>query len=470
MIEKEFSQALRRGLGGAIIELKNSENKAAYHDILLRYCLRDISYDGQVEGTKGDYLYLAICESGERVYYERAIIDKFLSRCEDGLFQQLLDMLFCCANDGGTPARDALHAKYEYFGGKKGRLVKGRVDEGFQWENVACRLFTIDGFSAFERYAMDIGELLRKDPGKCNVLYYDSFIPKAEGIFGKKRICAFIDKMYEKSDAIKELVDTLKCEELSRRQYQENRGEEQVTVEALVRTAKEMASGEISHYGPIMRLRRPFLKNASDEDILKLAHIVLREKSETVKGLLLRIFLSNMVWNKPFPLGATPLLEYALSDNEILSENALGRLEEFKDGRIHGLAIQLLKDKGIKSLALGLLKKNYRKSDDLIIAEVIKKAPNIPQDVQSDIADIYSRHRSANALPVLLHVYQKGECSHCRYSVVKAMHHCKVLPDDILEECLYDSYEDTRRFAGQLQKKKQKQGGRLYGCNRADKS
>ena len=30
MTEKEFSQTIRRGLGGSIVELQNSENKAAY--------------------------------------------------------------------------------------------------------------------------------------------------------------------------------------------------------------------------------------------------------------------------------------------------------------------------------------------------------------------------------------------------------------------------------------------------------
>jgi hypothetical protein len=447
MTEREFSQALRRGLGGAIIALKNSENKAAYRDIVLRYCLRDISYDWQVEGTKGYYLYSAICASGERDYFEQAIIEKFLLRCEDRLFRQLTDILSCCAKDGSVLAKDALHAKYEYFSALKGRFAEGRIVEVSQWEDVALSLFSIDGFSAFKRHAIDVGELLSRNPNRS---YCDWFITEAEDTFGKKRTHAFLDKMYEKSDAIKILMDTIKADEFSRKQYQENYKEEQVTVEALVQTAKEMASDKISHYGPIMRLRHPFLNNASDADVLELAHIILSEKNETVKGLLLRIFLSNMKWNKPFPLGATPLFEYAKSDNNILYESALGLLEAFKDKRIHDLGVQLLKTKGIKSFALGLFKKNYRKSDDAIISKAVKKAPSIPQYVQSDVIDIYSRHRSADALPALLHVYQKGACSHCRYNIVKAMHYCKVLPDVILEECLYDSYKDTRKFAKRL--------------------
>jgi hypothetical protein len=89
MIYRNLSQELRRGLGGAIVELKNAKDKSAYHDILLRCCFRDISYDWQVEGTKGFYLYQAICALDEKDEFEEIIIGKFLSRCYNRLFCQL---------------------------------------------------------------------------------------------------------------------------------------------------------------------------------------------------------------------------------------------------------------------------------------------------------------------------------------------------------------------------------------------
>jgi hypothetical protein len=441
--QKEFSQALRRGLGSAIIALQNCEDKVAYRDIVLRCCLRDISYDRQTEGTKGRYLYSAICALGGRSYFEQAIIEKFLPRCEDNLFCQLMDILSCYAKDGSSLSKDALHAKYKYFSAKKGRLIKGRVDEGFQWENVACQLFTIDGFSAFKQYAMDMGELLNKNPDSQNVLYYDWFITEAEDTFGKKRVGFFIDKMYEKSDAIKVLIDTIKDEELSRKQYRGSYEKEQVTIEDILQAAREAALGE-SPYGVMACLRRQFMIGASDEEILELAHIVLREKDELIKAHLLRVF-----WRKPFPLGATPLIEYAQSDNEFLAENAMECLAELKDKRIHDLAIQLLISKGINTSALCLLRKNYRKDDDKIILRLIRSSV-VTHHIQMDMVDIYTHHCSANALPILLRVYQKGDCSVCRFGIVRAMHYSKVLPDGVLAECLYDSYEDTRKFAKRL--------------------
>lgn len=455
MTEKEFSMALRRGLGRAVVELKNSENRAVHNGTILRCCLRDISYDWQVEGTRGCYLYSVICATGERGIFEQAIAERFLRRCSDSFFCQLADILSCYAKDGSALAKKAFQEKYGYFLAKKGRLIKARIDEGFQWEYLARLLFVIDGFSAFERYATDVGDLLKNKPN--DTLYYDWFVIDAEEVFGKTRVRKFMEAMYKVSDAIKALTEAIEAGESARKQYHENRRDELVSVETLLETAREMASGKVNHYGPIMGLAHPFLKNATDSDIMKLANAILSEVDETAKGLLLRVFSVKALWSKPFPLGADPLLEYAKSSNEVLFENAVGLLEEFKDKRIHDLAVDLLLSRGIESLALGLLIKNYMSSDDVVIAKAIKKAANIPQYVQNDIVDIYCRHRSENALPTLLHVYQRGECTHCRYHILKAMYHCKVLPDKILEECVYDSFKDTRVYAKRLIKKKKQQ-------------
>ena len=108
MTEKSFAYALRRGLGSAIIELKNNENRRQYRVAVLRCCLRDISYDWQVEGTKGVYLYSAICALDDKDYFEQIIIDRFLSRCPDRLFLQLSSILGCYADDSSTLAKEAL--------------------------------------------------------------------------------------------------------------------------------------------------------------------------------------------------------------------------------------------------------------------------------------------------------------------------------------------------------------------------
>lgn len=450
MTENEFSQALRRGLGSAIIEIKNAKDKAKYRDTVLLYCLRDISYDWQVEGTKGKYLYFAICALGDKDYFEKTIIDRFLSRCSDRLFLQISGILLCFAEDGSTLAKEAFRKKYNYFASKQGRLSRNRtldIDEGVQWDEVADNLFYIDGFSAFMRYAQDAGESLRINPDNHNV-YYDWFVNRARDVFGEKRVNNFID--IEESNAIKFLIDTIKADQMSRSSYQLKENKEKITTDMLINVARKAVIDE-NPRGKIMRFRQFFWKNASETDILALANAALHEEDETVKGLLLRLF-----WRRPFPLGEAPLLKYTQSNNEILVESVVSILGEMQSSEIHDIAIMLLENKGLDSLALGLLKKNYKKSDDDIIYSLIKKKSSISHHVQQDIGDIYLNHRSINALPTLHNVYKKGICTLCRYRIIKSMNHCRVLSDEILEECQYDSYDETRRFANRLIARRQK--------------
>ncbi|MCL2461841.1 MAG: hypothetical protein FWF44_04185, partial [Defluviitaleaceae bacterium] len=386
-------------------------------------------------------------------YFEGAIIETFLSRCTDGLFRQLAAILYCYAEDGSELAKKALHAKYNYFAAKKGRLAKSAheitknsdVNEGMQWDEIVYHLFWIDGFDAFKRYATDVGEVQLKNPNDRKS-YNGWYIRRAENMFGKERIDSFFAGMTEKSEAIKTLKDTLESDELAYKERKAREEQQRITVSDLLKAAKEAATGKNPRREFSFRIRLSFAKYASESDIIELTQTILREENETVKALLLNTFRRT----KTVPMDVTQLMEYAQSENELLAEVAINRLEEYKDKRLHDLAIQLLKTKGLKSFASSLLIKNYKKSDNALIAELIKKSASIPHHVQQEIRDIYEHHHSADAFPTLLRVYQKGDCSFCRNGIVEAMNHCGVLTDEILNECLYDFNDDTRRYAKRL--------------------
>jgi hypothetical protein len=318
-----------------------------------------------------------------------------------------------------------------------------RFCEREQFESLMIRKLD-DGFKAFKKCINDMSEIVEKR-GDTDCIFCDYFFTCAKDKFGEKRVNDYIEKACENSEAISVLVETLKAEELSRKQHQANLLTESITVDILLESAREAAKNE-NPRSKMPRFRHLFAKRASDTELAELAYAVSQEDDETVKALLLMMF-----WLKPFPLGVTLLMEYAQSKNELLAEIAIEKLEVFQDKRIHDFAMRLLQEKGLNTPALGLLKKNYRKSDDDIVYKLVKKISNIPQHVQGDIVDIYTHHRSPKALPILLHVYQKGCCTHCRHGIVRAMNHCKVLSNRIVEECLYDSYEDTRKMAKKIE-------------------
>ena len=458
MTEKTFTQSLRRGLGGAIIEIRDAKDKVAYRDPLLRCCLRDIAYDWQCEGTKGRYLYDAIQATGEPEYYEGPIIERFLSRCGFGLFCQLAGILRGFAEDDSEAAKDALWSKYEAFAAKRGRFATDPwMDEGSQWDELASHLAAIDGFSAFKRYAADVGRLLLQDPDNED-LVASWFWDDAEELFGKRRVAAFIERA--RSPYVRALADAVRAK--NRKDEDERQGapeRERVALEGFVRAVREAAAAgqppELRTVGPAYS----FAKDASEDEWADLARIALAEEDETVRSWLLRPFgTPPRLLIRPFPLDIAPFMEWAWSGNERLSWAAVDCLAKFKDARVHDLALRLLEERGLGSRALALLLENYRRSDDAVIARLMKRASSVPHNAQMEIKHIYRRHRSRGAGPILLAAYRKGPCALCRYGIVRAMRHCGVLTDDILGECLYDSYPDTRAFAGRVLRGRARRG------------
>jgi len=453
MTTKTFYQELQRGLGSAFTELKKNPDNIEYRDALLRCCLRYNSYDLQIEGSRGFYLYNAILETENPDYFLQPVLDKFLSNCSNGIFFHIIEIVYCYAYDGNQLAKDAFYKKYDYFANKKFRLTKNiNTDEGRQWDEVAYNLTLFDGFDAFKRYAIETGEIRIKYPN--NRKTYDGwYIFKTEYDFGEKRIERYLTKNCEKSPAIKALFDTIKSDKLVR-ELNEKRNQNTMTIQELIETATVASTHKKNPRYKMRKLRkgRKFSAfRASEQELTDLAHAALNEENLTIKALLLNEFSRDR-----FPLDITPLMEYAKSDNKLLAETSIDRLKKLKDEKIRNLAIELLTEKGVNSFALGLLEKNYKKSDDAVILSEIKKIRNISHDVQQDIVNIYTCHRSKNAFPILFRVYKKGKCAFCREGVIEAMEHCGVLTNEIIDECLYDSYDDIQKKAKKLKKKFEK--------------
>lgn len=60
--------------------------------------------------------------------------------------------------------------------------------------------------------------------------------------------------------------------------------------------------------------------------------------------------------------------------------------------------------------------------------------------------DIVNKENTAFPMDAYMYVYM-GLCACCRKSVVQAMHKRGLLPDELLQECRYDCYDETREWA-----------------------
>lgn len=68
-------------------------------------------------------------------------------------------------------------------------------------------------------------------------------------------------------------------------------------------------------------------------------------------------------------------------------------------------------------------------------------------EVFMNVEDLLGKYKHKLNPELLRHMYRQTLCSQCRSSLVQIMSKRGVLPNDILEECCYDSYDDTRKLA-----------------------
>ena len=446
MTEKTFLYNLRRGLGSAIIELYENPERSKYLNIALRCCLKNIGYDVQSEGTKGYYLYTAICALGEKDEFEDIIIDAFMKRLENRLFQQLADILCLYADDGSKKARNALSTKYQCLAKQlvAQRAFPHRYCEREQFEYLMiCEVDTYK-WPAFKKCIVDAGRIsmMRKDDA-CNC--YDWFLSHGENIFGKEKIDKYLDIASKESAEVRAFVTAINKLEIIRKENLRLRIEPEVTLESYISRAKELEKDQYAY--PHMSVSAmSFLRQSNQSDLRNLVTAIIDEPSDEIKANMLRAFRDT-----DFPADIDLLVNYAESDCERLQDIAIDALARFEDRRVHDLSVKLITS-GNLDAGLPLLINNWSKHVEPLIREHILSSRRVSHAMQQNILDIYTKHRSKSCGDILEHVYRHGECAYCRYGIVEAMWKRRVLQTSILGECLYDSYDETRKMARRIKK------------------
>jgi len=441
MTDKEFLHQLRRGIGSAIVELKQSDNREKYKEIVYSCCLKDIGYDNQCEGTKGYYLYSAIVALGCEEEFLHTIKDVYMKRLPYWFMQQLTDILLLYASDGFSKATSILRDKYSQL---KERLMKQkgfpyRYCEREQFEVLMTTLIHLEKWKSFKQCVDDAGAIIlaRKDD-RC--AYYDWFLGCAETQFGKIKVWKYLNAASTQSEYMRIFVTEYQKTENTGKEYQANL--QPVTLAFLLDEVRKYSPG-LGPYG-LIGYCMSFVRTAGEEELINLARYIEAEDNDYVKTQLLRVFRKVN-----YPLKKEYLIDLAHSNNPELREAAIYALVRFKDEQIHDLAVELL-ESGETEFGLSLLKKNWKKSDDPLIRNVVMKSQRVSHPMQMDLRNIYSNHKLAACEEVLSHAYRNGDCSFCRSKIVHAMGKNGCLSDEILIECQYDSYDMTREYANRM--------------------
>ncbi len=444
MTKAQFKEAFKRGLGSAYLELKNCNNLEEYKEIVLWCCLHNTCYDMQCEGSRGIYLYNAISLYEDKSYFEDAIINHFEKvNLDTWLFEQFCDLLFQFAMDGSQHAREALYKKYDALFTilSKKRKIGSICLERDRFEWLCIWLTSLDGFSAYKRIVEQIGKFYI-DANNPNLIFMDWFYSNAQSKFGKKRIDNYMRNNAEKNKSVAAFLNQIESIGMNK---------SQVITQPSLKELLEACYEQSGYRALGVALR--FSRTASLEELNELAGIAVTETNPEIKRKLLWTFRK-----RPFPLEEHYIFELAESENESIRDIAFEMMKYLPFDRIHDYALSLIRERKELANSLSLLCQCYQPEDEMLLVDAVKRLSVSYNNtgwhsVYMDIEDLLNKRSCKLKTDLFIYMYKKTLCSSCRSRLVQAMYKRKIFPVEVLKECLYDSYDDTRKFAESKLKK-----------------
>lgn len=418
MTKKEFRNALLRGQGRCILAARR--NPEQYREEVMWACGRSIAFDPQCEGSRAWFVdQLVHCYDDIQPFVQTAAQALLQGRPNgDWTIFSLSELLAAFARDGSDAAKGALEEKYRqlYASLSSGKRPEGGLfPERDDFENL-CIVMAVDQKS-FLNIADDIGALFRLG-SRCDRLDFD-WLYESRG----KRYRNALRKGAESSE-------NLACY-LEKQQANENR-----LNGAIARDAQGTLSPASDYTaGP----------DSAAEEYLSRTNPLDRAEA-------LRPF-----FRRPFPGDPSPILRDAESDCELLREHAWRALKQIRHPMVREFALATGKDDPFK--AIPLLAKNYQPQDTAILEKLVTSLSVDFEDTTgwhgAGLAVLGMQRDGLKAPPSLLrYIYDTTYCSCCREDALRQLGKRRLLEQEMLEECLFDSSDGIRAYAGRTLKRR----------------
>ena len=202
-----------------------------------------------------------------------------------------------------------------------------------------------------------------------------------------------------------------------------------------------------------------FVRNASAEDIEKLARAAINEPNPKIKYRLLKPFsaprASNYVFTDEF------LEELRKSSDSFLRGIAFDIMGRNPSEKMRKLALSLIQSGEDIECGVALLTNNFRSEDEELLYEAVKiikishDNKSNWHDIFGDVKDAIATKRGKPKTEILEYLYRNTLCSFCRDLIVWTMHKKRALSETILHECLFDSNDDIQAFAKRIIKSRE---------------
>ena len=431
MTKKDFTYAMRRGLGRCVTAVRRDPEK--YRDIVLRACKKNIAYDAQVEGTRCWYVYTMVNAYPDPETFITAAVDalkKYRPRNDWDLLH-LSELLMFFAMDGYHTAKTALDEKYaevlEAMFARKNR-PDGVFHELADLEQLGLVL-AVDPKS-FCRIAADFGRLYQEKSYMLGGEFAWFFSSKGDQY--KKTM----ERAAQKNESIAFFM-------------QRERADISVKKEKWT-DARENYPADLTG----IRLSR-WLERKADRDTIEQYARAYREQTQPeLRAKALTAFAIC-----PYPGDPGVVLEDIRSDCEVLRNAAWRALENIRDPAVRTFALENVCNGIHTPENFALLVTNCVPEDGALLESLLREqiAAKNWDGIHAAGMDIKRAFYKDSGIPHPKHLlpllYEYTPCSFCRESAIRDMARHRMLTAEILNECLYDSSYDIRSYAAKRLRK-----------------
>jgi hypothetical protein len=412
--------ALQKGLGRAV---QWAMAGRLNEDLLLDACLHDKRYDRGFNEVRGHWLWPIMQAIHLEDRFRPAILEALNDLVGDDALQ-LCELGFHYAEKGDDEFRSRLY-----------ELVREKpfADARYLGEEEIIRL---DGDEAFLLAVRVRGSQLT---GR-NWDWDDSaLMQKTVERLGEERVSSLLETAAD--EAVQRFRDRWQQEKDNAERQDES--EQTQSGQTTLTGVSEIISAIESELRNRVTLRT-WGRRARDEDLETVLQYLLSARNPK--------FIANGLWvfsARQFPRILPELVDLCHHRNDHVRRGAFVALEDNTHPLVRQLAEEELQNGVPDGLALGLFIKNYQPGDEQHILNFTELPGSNDQmhEVLMDVVKVCEENEQADCSQLGVVAYALQPCGMCRGRAAELLQKRNAAPSWLIDECGFDSEEDTRKLA-----------------------
>lgn len=416
-------------------------------------CTHNTCFDMQCEGDRAEYLFEAICLTGQESYFLESIMRRLENErnLDDWECRQMIHILVLYHRNGYPAAAEFLDRLFER---KMKELSTGKQHpnryrrDGFK--NL-CTVLSDEDESYFVRTVKNVGKYLTEYPNSdmFSLEYFYMRFLRDKGKGYSRKLLKDVPREYVKAFD-NAFYDP---EHFLFRRYPKSKPAKgpRPSFDRLI----ECLNGD-DDIRKKQLTARLFAIAADETDMKRLAELMLSEKDGEKQLIMLEAFDVS-----PFPLDSGILFRMFDSGSEEMREKLFYAMCNITDNEelVKKYAAEELSklpenaDSELMASALDAYVSKARGQDVNYLLSILNNVNFDEYQLHSlygEIEKAFRHYPTRKAREILVYIYPRMNCTICRYYLIKAMSKCRCLSDSILEEARFDANPDTRAYAEKL--------------------